>query len=93
MNKEKSTKEYLSEIQKTLLGLKDVLTFQEACLYTGISPTYMYRLTSSNSIPFSKSRKFIFFDRKRLDQWLIESPRKTKQEIEQEAMSYIAKKA
>ncbi len=92
MNKEKSTKEYLSEIQKTLLGLKDVLSFKEACVYTGISPNYMYRLTSTNSIPFSKSRKFIFFDRKRLDERLIESPRKTKKEIEQEAMPHIAKK-
>lgn len=87
------TIEYLARIEKSLLGIKDILNLEEASIYCNISKAYMYRLTSTNQIPFSKSRKFIFFERKRLDQWLIENPQKTKKEIEQEAMSYIAKKA
>lgn len=84
-------KDYLARIEKSLLCIKDVLTLDEACIYTGISKTYMYRLTSSKIIPHSKSRKHIYFDRKRLDQWLVENPLKTKDEIEREAISYITR--
>jgi len=88
---ETTAEEYLARIEKTLLGIKRVLTLEEACIYTGISRGYMYRLTSNNTIPYSKGKKFIYFDRSRLDQWLIENPRKTKKEIEEEALSYLVK--
>ena len=93
MSKEQTINDYLARIEKSLLGIKDVLTLQEACIYTGISKTYMYRLTSTRQIPFSKSRKFIYFDRARLDEWLLDNPLKTKSEIEDKALSYIIKKA
>lgn len=86
-----TTIEYLARIEKSLLGIKDVLTLDEACLYTGISKSYMYRLTSQNDIPFSKSRKMIYFCRKTLDKWLLDRPQKTRQQIETEAISYITR--
>lgn len=86
-----TTIEYLARIEKALLGVKEVLTLDEACVYTGISKSYMYRLTSQNEIPFSKSRKMIYFCRKTLDEWLIERPHKTKDQIEKRALSYITK--
>ena len=84
--------ERLERIEKLLLGSKKVLTFDEACDYTGISRSYMYKLTGSNSIPHSKPNgKVIFFEKVKLDQWLLQNGRKSNQNIEKEASSYISK--
>ena len=82
--------ERLSRIEKLLLGSKKVLSFDEACDYTGFSRSYMYKLTSSNSIPYSKPNgKIIFFEKEKLDQWLLQNGRKSELEIEKEASKYI----
>lgn len=47
---------------------KNVLTFDEACTYTGISRTYMYKLTCGSRIPHYKPNgKNIYFDRAELE--------------------------
>lgn len=82
--------ERLSRIEKLLLGSKKVLTFDEACDYTGISRSYMYKLTSSNQISFSKPNgKIIFFSKEKLDSWLLSNHRKSTLEIKQDASSYV----
>ena len=51
---------------------KRALTFDEACIYSGISKSYMYKLTSAGIIPFSKPNgKMIWFDKQKLDHWLL----------------------
>ena len=56
---------------KENINTKSVLTFQEACDYTGFSPSYLYKLTSSKSIPHYKPNgKMVFFDRLELEAWL-----------------------
>lgn len=86
--------ERLSRIEKLLLDTKKVLTFDELVEYTGLSKSYLYKMTSSHQIPYSKpTGKVLFFDKEKIDQWLLENHVKTQKEIEQEAMSYIAKKA
>lgn len=83
----------LDKIERLLLSNKKVLTFEEACEYTGIKASYMYKLTSSQSIPHSKPNgKVIFFDKEKLDDWLLRNESKSKQEIKQEALSYTLKK-
>lgn len=83
----------LDRIERLLLSNKKVLTFEEACEYTGIKASYMYKLTSSQSIPHSKPNgKVIFFDKEKLDDWLLRNESKSKQEIKQEALSYTLKK-
>lgn len=44
----------LNRIEQLLAGQKNVLTFDEACTYTGISRTYMYKLTCGSRIPHYK---------------------------------------
>lgn len=84
----------LERIEKLLLGSKRVLTFDEACDYTGISRSYMYKLTSSANIPFSKPNgKIIFFSREKLDNWMLENEHKTNRDIEERASRYTSKKA
>lgn len=81
--------ERLDRLEKLLIGYKEVLTFDEACDYTGISRSYLYKLTSSGKIPHSKPNgKMLFFEKKKLVDWLLQNNRKSKQELEAEALIY-----
>ena len=85
--------EKLDKIQSLLLGSKQVLTFEEACEYTGISRSYLYKLTSSGIVPHSKPNgKMIFFDINRLNEWLLSNDRKSKFELRNDALNYVLKK-
>ena len=66
---------------------KKVLTLQEAHEYTGLSTSYLYRLTSTNQIAhFKPSGKLIFFEKEELENWLMQNRVKTQEEIEQEVL-------
>ncbi|MEH6405787.1 MAG: helix-turn-helix domain-containing protein [Leeuwenhoekiella sp.] len=66
--------ERLERIENLLLSSKRVLTLEEACDYTGISRSYLYRLTSKGMIPHSKPNgKLIYFEREELEQWLLQN--------------------
>ncbi|MGY5848380.1 helix-turn-helix transcriptional regulator [Salegentibacter sp. HM20] len=85
--------EKLDRIESLLLGSKQVLTLEEACDYTGISRSYLYKLTSAGIIPHSKPNgKMIFFDINLLNEWLLRNDRKSKCEIENMALDYVLKK-
>ncbi|RXG21256.1 helix-turn-helix transcriptional regulator [Leeuwenhoekiella marinoflava] len=85
--------ERLERIESLLLATKKVLTLEEACDYTGISRSYLYKLTSTGGIPHSKpGGKLIYFDIDLLNKWLLENQRKSHSQIEQEALSYTLKK-
>ncbi|MDX5586044.1 MAG: helix-turn-helix domain-containing protein [Aureibaculum sp.] len=81
--------ERLDRIERLLTVSKEVLTFEETCDYTGISRSYLYKLTASGNIPHSKPNgKMIFFEKKKLNAWLLQNMRKSNSEIETEAMEY-----
>ena len=64
----------LDRLEKLLVGQKEVMTFEETCDYTGISRSYLYKLTSSGNIPHSKPNgKLIFFEKKKLNDWLLQN--------------------
>jgi excisionase family DNA binding protein len=70
---------------------KEVLTFEEALVYTGISESHMYKLTSKKLIPHSKPRgKLINFDRKKLDAWRLSNPVITFAEIDARTSTYTS---
>lgn len=82
--------EKLVSIEKLLLGQKNVLTFDEGCEFTGLSKTYMYKLTHQNRIPFFKPHgKNIYFSREELEKWLMQNPVKTKDQIDRETTNYV----
>lgn len=67
---------------------KTVLTFDEATIYTGISKSYLYKLTSLNEIPFYKPNgKMIYFDRLELEAWLKRTRISSKSELENEVIN------
>ncbi|PNW27217.1 helix-turn-helix transcriptional regulator [Formosa algae] len=93
-----TTHNELNKIQELLLriilGNKVVLTLEEACEYTGLSKSYMYKLTSLRLIPYSKpSGKLVFFSKESLDSWMLDNEHLTKGDIEREAFASIRKEA
>lgn len=70
---------------------KRVLTFEETIAYTGLSRSYLYKLTSQRKIPHSKPMgKLIFFDKEQLDKWLLSGSVTTAEHIEEKAATYIS---
>lgn len=81
--------ERLDKIEKLLLHNKRVLTFEEACDYTGFSRSYLYKLTAGKKIPHScPNGKIIFFSKDRLDFWLLQNERESNQNLENKALAY-----
>ncbi len=84
--------ERLDRIERLLVANKEVLTFEEACEYTGISRSYLYKLTAAREIPHSKPNgKMLFFEKTKLNTWLLQNGRKSRSEIETEALNYTFK--
>jgi len=82
----------LDRLEKLLTAHKEVLTFEETCDYTGISRSYLYKLTSNGTIPHSKPNgKMIFFEKRKLNNWLLQNSRKSKADIKNEALSTPSK--
>ena len=87
--------ERFDRIEKLLLSTKTVLTFDEACEYTGYSRNYLYKLTAPKSVVkiphYKPNNKSIFFKKEELDNWLLQNKSKSTYEIEQEALRYTHK--
>ena len=62
----------LAEIKAlTLLAAKEMLTMDDAVLYTGLGKSYLYFLTCKKKIPFYKPNgKNIYFKKSELNDWL-----------------------
>ena len=85
--------ERLERIESLLLANKKVLTLEEACDYTGISRSYLYKLTSTGAIPYSKpSGKLIYFDIDLLNKWLLDNQRDPHFQTENEDCSTTTNK-
>lgn len=86
-------REQLNRLESGLLLQKNILTFDEVCRYTGLSKSYLYKLTSTGRIPHYKPNgKMLYFEREAVEAWLLQNPVKTAQEIEQDAINYVSLK-
>lgn len=81
-----------SEVEKLKRSAdKTTLTFGEACTYLGYSKSHLYKLTSAGIIPFSKpTGKKIYFDKNKLDEWLLSNSSSSSHEKEVKASTYIS---
>ena len=85
-----TVEERLDRIEQLLRGQKNVLNFSEACDFTGISPSYMYKLTHSARIPHYKPHgKNVYFLREELEQWLLQNPVRTAEQKDREATEFV----
>lgn len=72
----------LNRIEKYIFGLKEVLNVEELADYTGFKKSYIYKLVHANLIPFSKPNgKVLFFQRSKIDEWLLQNSQKSNDEI------------
>ncbi|PCH67849.1 MAG: DNA-binding protein [Bacteroidetes bacterium] len=82
--------ERLQNIESLLLSQKTVLNFDEVAIYTGLSKSYLYKLSSTGGIPCYKPRaKQLYFDKVEIDKWLLRNRIKTNDEIEIEAATHV----
>ena len=66
------------------------LTLIEAAKFLDLSRSHLYKLTSECKIPhFKPNGKRIYFDKSELVQWLMRKPKRTLEETEEKAASYI----
>jgi excisionase family DNA binding protein len=89
----------LNEIEKKLSSLitetktpdnRNVFNSTAAAEYLGVAKPTLYSYVSSGKIPFSKpTGKRIFFQKEKLDEWLLQNPHKSNYEIEMDASNYI----
>lgn len=82
--------ERLERIEGLLLSQKQVFTFDEVATYTGLSKSYLYKLTSRNDIPFYRPNgKQLYFNKLEIDAWLQRNRAKTNLEIGLEASTLM----
>lgn len=80
-------KQQLDRIESKLLDNKDVLTFDEACLYMGKSKAALYKLTSAKKIKHSKpGGREINFLLKDIKEYMLKNPVKV---AEEESIKYL----
>lgn len=78
------------KFSRTELQELRILNFEEACEYLGYKKSYMYKLTHGNILPFSKPNgKTIFFEREKLDKWMLSNSFTSSAEKEAQAATYV----
>ena len=71
--------EIANKLDEQNLLQKTVLNFNEACKYLDVSPSHLYKLTSTKNVPhFCPQGKKLYFNRQELDRWLQQNRQNTK---------------
>ncbi|EKO3431519.1 helix-turn-helix domain-containing protein [Vibrio fluvialis] len=64
--------EMFENIRSLKVMTKEVMTINECAQYTGLSVSYLYKLTHRKLIPFFKPMgKRVYFKRTEIDLWLL----------------------
>jgi len=70
---------------------RKILSLTEFCEYAGLTKQTAYKLTSAQKVPHSKRGKRLYFDRDKVDAWLLENQVATQSEILKKADGYLSK--
>ena len=90
MEKSESIDDRLRNIETLLLSQKTVLNFDEVASYTGLSKSYLYKLTCSGGIPCYKPQgKHIYFSKQEIDKWLLQNRKATNKELNHQAATIV----
>ncbi|MCB9341958.1 MAG: helix-turn-helix domain-containing protein [Lewinellaceae bacterium] len=68
---------------------KTAFNIDEFCDYTGLSKQTVYKKTGKGLIPHSKRGKRLYFDKLKVDAWLLENSVRPLSEIESTADRYL----
>ena len=81
------------EQRYSLLAAKRVLDFDDAILITGLSRSYLYKLTHGRQIPHYKPNgKLLYFEKSELEAWMLQNKVSSKKEISHTADEFIMNK-
>lgn len=70
---------------------QEIFTVEALSAYTGLSKSFIYKLCQQKKIPFSRPNgKLLFFSKPKIDAWLLSNPVEPGDDIEAEAINYIA---
>ncbi len=73
---------------------KTVMNFNDLATYTGLSKSYLYKLTSTGAIPHYKPMgKVLFFDKAEIDLYLKQNRVATAQELDTKASTFVTLKS
>ena len=67
----------------------ELMNVQQVAEYLSLSVQTIYGLVHKMEIPNSKQGKRLYFKRSEIDEWISQSRRKTRVEIEQETSNYL----
>ncbi len=91
----------LANIESLLLDIKHLpepaptvrktMSLAEFCEYAGLTKQTAYKLTSAQKVPHSKRGKRLYFDREKVDVWLLENQVATQAEIQERANTQLSK--
>lgn len=82
MSEEQELRGKLDQILTILSKQKKIMNLDAFCAYTGFSHSFVYKLTSTNQIPFYRpSGKLIMFEKSEVDEWLTKNRIKSISEI------------
>jgi len=82
--------ERLSRIENMLLSQKTVLNFEEASVYTGLSKSHLYKLTSTGGVPcYKPTGKKLYFNKEELDMWMLRNKKLSQDEIDDKAENFL----
>ena len=90
MKNESPFEEQFKELlEENALLKKEILTFEEATKYLGLSKSNLYKRTSLNQIPFYKpGGKLIYFRKTDLDDFMLRNRQSTVDEIRENAANF-----
>ena len=81
----------IENIENLFLTQKNVLNFSELKLYTNLSESYLYELTSSGGIPcYKPNGKKLYFKKQEIEDWLLSNRKATNIELDELASSHIS---
>lgn len=83
----------LDNLDESSLVKKKVLNVSNLSKYTGWSLSQIYKMTASGKIPHSKpTNGSLFFDREKIEEWLLKNPCFTEEESQSELENYLRRK-
>jgi predicted DNA-binding transcriptional regulator AlpA len=84
--------EKIDHLDEAALVKKKVFNVNNLKMYTGWSLSKIYKLTSARLIPFSKpTNGSLFFEREKIEQWLLQNPSYTEEEIKAKTDTHLRK--
>lgn len=75
--------------QYSILSAKKVLTLTDVATLTGLSRSYLYKLTCKHLIPYYKpTGKGLYFEREEVENWLLQNRVSSEAELQAKAETF-----